>query len=233
MLWSGLFFVLLSFAPVYLLLARIVPGLEAMRVPTRGYPFVSLALVVLAAAGIDRLLPRARRRRALAGAAIVLALGLELDTKLTWLEWPRHPGELEIFREIARRPEVKAVLHLPILEDAREAHYMYYSTLHWKPIANGYSGFAPATYLELRRRIVEEPFADQTLDHLIELGITHVGAHPRLLRAPRGRRRLARWESRWSEGPAPRLRLVAAAGEDRLYELLPRSLSADPTPGGL
>ena len=32
---------------------------------------------------------------------------------------------------------------------------MYYSTLHWKPIANGYSGFAPATYLELRRRVRE------------------------------------------------------------------------------
>ena len=31
-------------------------------------------------------------------------------------------------------------------DDPREARYMYYSTLHWKPIANGYSGFAPAAY---------------------------------------------------------------------------------------
>jgi hypothetical protein len=81
----------------YLPLARIVPGLLSMRVPTRVYPFVSLALVVLAARGID-------------------------------------------------------------------------------------------------------------VDHVLGLGVTHVGAHPGLLRKPRARR-----QRHFSRGPAPRLRLVAGA----------------------
>ena len=41
----GVFFSLLSFGWFYLPLSRVVPGLTGMRVPTRGYPFVSLMLV--------------------------------------------------------------------------------------------------------------------------------------------------------------------------------------------
>jgi hypothetical protein len=222
-LWSGAFFFLLSFAPVFLALARVLPGLQSMRVPTRGYPFVSLALAVLAARGFDALLERWPRRRTILAMALALALCVELDTVLTWHAFPPGPEKLGIFQEIARRPEVRAVLHLPMVGDGREAHYMYYSKLHWKPIANGYSGYAPASYLELERRLKEHPLEDATVDYLIDLGVTHVGTHPLLLHAPRGRRWLARWERRFSGGEAPRIRCVATAGDDRLYELLPRS----------
>ena len=124
----GLFFVLLSFAPVFLALAHVFPGLASMRVPTRGYPFVSLALVVLAARGLDVLLAgvaarswhlesapgeRARhagRNRRIVAAAIGLALCLELDTRMRWNAWPYPPEQLGIFREIARRPEVRVTV---------------------------------------------------------------------------------------------------------------------------
>jgi hypothetical protein len=37
--------------------------------------------------------------------------------------------------------------------------YMYYSTLHWKPLLNGYSGFAPPSYIELLERMRDFPSA--------------------------------------------------------------------------
>jgi hypothetical protein len=224
-LWSGAFFVVLSFPWAFLALGRVVPGLYGMRVPTRVYPFVSLALVLLAARGIDALLTlaRTRPRRAVAAGMIGLMLIVELRSDLRWRPFPpRREVDVAILEEIARRPEVRAVLHLPVLAPARESLYMYYSTLHWKPIANGYSGFAPPTYLELRRRVREHLLDEETIDHLLGLGVTHVAAHPRLLQTARGRRHLARWERRFGQGPQPRLRLVASAGGDRLYELLPR-----------
>jgi hypothetical protein len=221
-LWSGAFFVVLSFPWAFLALGRVVPGLDGMRVPTRVYPFVSLALVLLAARGIDALLASARtgNRRTVAAALIGLMLVVELRGELRWRRFPPPRGvERAILHEIGRRPEVRAVLHLPILADARESLYMHSSTVHWKPIANGYSGFAPATYLELKRRVREHLLDEATIDHLLGLGITHVATHPPLLQTPRGRRHLAAWERRFSRGPEPRLRLVLTAGDDRLYEL--------------
>ena len=137
----GVFFFLLSFAWFYLPLARVVPGLSGMRVPTRGYPFVSLALVSLAAKGVDRLLARAPRRstRALWTAAVAVVLLVELRSELPWRRWPPRHADLGIYREIARRGEVRAVLHLPIVSDPWEARYMYYSTLHW-PMGAGAGG---------------------------------------------------------------------------------------------
>ena len=35
--------------------------------------------------------------------------------------------------------------------DSRENAYLYASTLHWKPIANGYSGYLADSYVELRQ----------------------------------------------------------------------------------
>jgi hypothetical protein len=109
-----------------------------------------------------------------------------------------------------------------MLRDANEAIYVWFSTLHWKPIANGYSGYAPATYRELRRRLEEHPLDDATIDHLIQLGVTHVAAHPRLIQGLEAQLAFANWEHRFTTGPAPRLRLAAAFERDRLYELMPR-----------
>jgi len=38
------------------------------------------------------------------------------------------------------------LLELPIGEVAFETRYMFYSTLHWRPLVNGYSGGAPLEY---------------------------------------------------------------------------------------
>jgi hypothetical protein len=226
----GAFFGLLTFAWFYLPLSRVLPGLAQMRVPTRGYPFVSFALAALAAKGVDLLLARWQRRstRALLAATIGVVLLFELRSSLQWRTWPRARADLGMFHEIARRPEVRAVFHLPRFDDFRDGHYMYYSTLHWKPIANGFSGYAPPTYVELRRRFDERPLEDDTIDYLLGLGVTHVATHPTLFRDWRKMELMARWEQHFSSEPAPRIRLVTQVGEDRLYELLPRATVAVP-----
>jgi hypothetical protein len=57
------------------------------------------------------------------------------------------------------------VIELPLGADSGEQfrlepERMYWSTLHWRPLANGYSGFTPATYSELARLSSAGPSPD-------------------------------------------------------------------------
>jgi hypothetical protein len=49
------------------------------------------------------------------------------------------------------------ISHLEGRLGPQDATYMYYSTAHWKPLLNGYSGFAPPSYFELRDRMAAFP----------------------------------------------------------------------------
>ena len=53
----------------------------------------------------------------------------------------------------------------------------------------------------MKRRVQDELFEASTLDHLQELGVTHVAVHPFLFKMSRERKRLLRWERKWGVGP--------------------------------
>jgi len=53
------------------------------------------------------------------------------------------------------------------------ALYMYFSTWHWTPMVNGYSGFVPKSYIQLQRDILLFPAAE-AVDALRRQGVTHV-----------------------------------------------------------
>ena len=73
------------------------------------------------------------------------------------------------------------ILELPVarpeaLAPMPEALYMYYSTVHWKSLLNGYSGFYPKKYvltLETLRTFPDQP----SLTFLETEGVTHLVLH--------------------------------------------------------
>jgi hypothetical protein len=224
---SGLLCFALTFAGVYEPLMRVIPGLSGMRVPTRFYVFVSLSLVWFAARGADdllRRLARPRARMALA-AAFALVLAAELTPRpLRWVPLPREEEIPEAYRWIGREPSVKALIELPIHRNADENEYLYNSTVHWKPIANGYSGYLPASHEALVERIHFLPEQDG-LDLLREDWITHLVVHAS---DPRREERLRDWEQRFAHGPDRQVERVYRSGEISIYRLLdvPVSLPA-------
>lgn len=114
--------------------------------------------------------------------------------------------------------QVQAILELPRLKPGRETLYMYYSTCHWRPIANGYSGYLPDSDQELRDRIQLLPDSGG-LQLLRERGITHLVLH---LAGPDGRK-LRRALPEWEQEPAAReVEKVYDDGADRVYRLRPR-----------
>jgi hypothetical protein len=54
--------------------------------------------------------------------------------------------------------------------------YMFYSTRHWQPMLNGYSGFQPPSYDELLDRLSAFP-DDRSVDYLRQRGVTLLLVH--------------------------------------------------------
>jgi hypothetical protein len=222
---------LLTFPAVFLPLTRVVPGLSGLRAPTRFAVVVALAVAYFAARGADRLLARlggARARAGAAMAALALLLAVELGPAraLPWqriLEEERFPP---VYGWLAGRDEVRALLEVPIRLD-REVAYMYYSTRHWKPIANGFSGHRPGAYLQMVERFRWLPDRDD-LALLHRRGVTHLVVHTAPFSRSGRHRQLAAWRLEHERAPRPAVRLEHAAAGDLVYAILGPGGSSTP-----
>lgn len=230
---SGLLCCALTFSWVYAPLMRVVPGMNGMRVPARFYAFVSLTLVVFAGMGVDRLLGKLSSSRARAVLAGLLGAALIVELAPQPLRWQPLDREEEFpatYRWIAGEPSVKALIELPIHRDTRENLYIYYSTLHWKPLANGYSGYMPAPHQRLTETIHFLPEQDG-LDLLREMGISHLVVHAE---TPRRVAVLRDWDARFASGEGRQVERVYQEEDIWVYRLLPPPTSSrNPKRAGL
>ena len=53
---------------------------------------------------------------------------------------------------------------------------MYWSTVHWQPLVNGYSGFSPPDYAETATRLEKFP-DDRSVDRLRRLNVRYIVVH--------------------------------------------------------
>jgi hypothetical protein len=217
--WSGLVCFALSLSVVYEPLMRVIPGLSGMRVPARFYAFVSLTVVFFAARGVDLLLRRlpGPRTRAAVAAGLAVVLAVELAPRpLPWEPLTKEEDMPQVYSWIRDQPAIHSLIELPIHEDIRENQILYASTVHWKPIANGYSGYFPVSHQVLFQRIHFLP-GPGGLDLLRSLWITHMLIHAR--RADRAEE-LRDWEARFATGPHPQVERVYAADGFYVYRVL-------------
>ena len=161
---------------------ELLPGWQAIRVPGRLDTFTSLALALLAGAGLERLL-RARRLgrlaawrggAAVAGAVVLLILvegrGLPFDPTDSQAQ-PKAP---------AMPPSVASVpapqLHLPAERATDNRRYVLWSTDGFPKMVNGRSSLNPAFTARLIRR--ERGFPDRRgVELLTRLGVRSVVLH--------------------------------------------------------
>jgi hypothetical protein len=156
---------------------------RSIRVPSRGIVLFDLALGVLAAWGLSlatRRISRAGRAAAVAGALAVI--GFE------YRAFPIDIGDVDpeplpVYRWLGAAKFSGGVVHWPFAFDP-DVEYTFRSTVHWKPIVNGYSGFGPPMYHELSDLLQERPIPDTAWDRMAEMGASVVVFHPEMLRQP-------------------------------------------------
>jgi hypothetical protein len=146
---------------------------RGLRSPARFAALVALTLAILAGFGARRVLAwRASRvyPRVAFAALTALVLIEAWPSLVLHPVWPEPP---EMYRLMKYVPNA-VLAEMPMLQDeTANIPYMYFSIWHWLPMVNGYSGFVPKSYQNLRRDIVLFPAAE-AVDALRRQGVTHV-----------------------------------------------------------
>ena len=205
------------------LLRDTVPVFQMIRVTSRAGVFLALPLTMLAAMALTRLKPKPA---VLAGVGLI-ALGETLIVPIPMPQWSKlidtRKEPPPVYRWLAEQPGRDPIVHLPMLDvyglerrpAFHESVYMVYSTLHWKPLVNGYAGIEPKRYVEIRnlaRSFPSEPF----LDALRAIGTRYVIVH----RKGYGPNQWERLQKGMPEALASgALREVTKLGNDTVYEL--------------
>jgi hypothetical protein len=180
----------LELLSTYRLLYDYVPAFDGLRVPARFAMLVALMLSVLAGYGAQWV-ARFRAGTAVLAAACVLFLlestsvpftlnGMAPLRDLVTPEARIHPpGEApEVYRALAGQPEDSVLVELPLGQPDYDVRAVYYSTIHWRPLINGYSGFFPPYYGLLTTALSEIPrHRDLSLEAIRSSGATHAIVH--------------------------------------------------------
>lgn len=180
----------LEIAAPYRLLFDHVPGYDGLRVPARFAMIVALLLAILGAYGAA-VVSRWRFGRPVLGLMTLLFLleSTHVPLVVNRVTPPRgfNAPEARVYRParapaiyhaMAAQPANSVVAELPLGHPDFDQRAMLYSTVHWRPIVNGYSGFTPPHYGRLTAVLSEIPrHADLSLSTLREIGVTHVIVH--------------------------------------------------------
>jgi hypothetical protein len=147
-----------------------------MRVPARFGIFVGMTLAILSGYGAARLLRRWPRWHAVLTVAMVGAAIVEALPRMPLAPVWRQPPPI-----YAKIPEPDAVLaEFPMPENdvgvSFDTIYMYFSTFHWHPLVNGYSGYYPSSYLDLMSHERDFP-SDTAISYLKARGVDYVTLH--------------------------------------------------------
>jgi hypothetical protein len=207
----------------YAFLYDVVPGFEGLRVPARYAMVLAFALSVAGALAATSFL---QRRRGLALLA-VLSLAFVAESHATAFSVngtdggdrtpaPRvyPPGRAPaIYRSVAALAPGSVLLELPIGTPAWDLRTVYYTTAHWHPVVNGYSGFFPPGYGLLVLALTDPPRDPALAWQVVQAyGSTHVLVHERGFAAPQAQR-VEQWLV------ASGAREIARVDTDVLYEL--------------
>jgi hypothetical protein len=213
-------------ASLYAAFYNFVPGFDGMRVPARYAMIVTLGLAALSAIAIAATGRGRRPASVVAGVLIVLeGLAVPMPINQNSTEYQQTglaplPASVAtgravpaVYRYIAQLPPSAVVVELPLGEPAFDVRYMFYSTNHWKPLVNGYSGGAPLQYALLTESLKDlESRPDRAWQALANSSATHVVVHEAFYTGERGRQ-----VSEWLR--ARGAREVAAFGPDRMFSL--------------
>ena len=153
---------------------------RSIRVPSRGIVLFDLGVGVLAAFGLREWRARIGRPAGVAvvGAALVVTAieyrAFPVDVT------PVDPAPAPAQRWLATLPAGTPVLEWPIGPEP-DVDHEFRSTAHWQPLLNGYSGFAPRFYDDLRSASNSQPQSPDAWRQMRTLGARVLLFHPHQL----------------------------------------------------
>lgn len=193
-----------------------LPGMQLFRAPGRFALLVTLGMAMASAVGALALIARWPR----AGQFVVLLLSVASLGESYFVRFPGGrpqpeavPNVYTLLHELGPGAVVSLPFHLGTTSWWREADYQYYSTVHWRPIVNGYSRREPEGYFSAVRRIATFP-DPESATALRDMGVNYVIVHAE--RFEDGARRVLA-----DAQTSPDFSLIASDGPQVLFEVRP------------
>jgi len=150
----------------YRALYELVPGFSSIRVPIRFAIVVAAALAALSGFAVARWTRRlgARASLALAGALALVCVLDAAPRPVQVVAAGLGDAAAPVYTWLARQPGDGSVLEVPgtaggddVVGNARSGRYMVASTIHWKPLVNGWTAYPPHAAQLLAAAIRELP----------------------------------------------------------------------------
>ncbi len=176
---AGVVVALGAYTPYYSFLFKSLGFVfRAIRVPARGVVLFHVALAVLAAWGLSFLLRRVGSRLARAGVLAAALLLTAIEYRASPIDFPAvDAAPAPVYRWLRGLALPGAVLELPIGFDY-DAEHVFRSPAHWQRLLNGYSGFAPRHYDEVKNLFEEQPVPERVWDRVRTMGGALLVFHP-------------------------------------------------------
>lgn len=148
----------------YLVLEELIPGESNIRAVGRFMIIGILAIAVLVGYGMTQFFDFPKGKKIYLVVFSIAILGEYLFvppfSPLKLVARIEDESKVAVSQWIAQQAGNFAILEIPLgKSNLTEARYMYYSTYHWKDRINGFSGYYPQEYLDLKRVITEFPSA--------------------------------------------------------------------------
>ncbi|OGG19727.1 hypothetical protein A2721_01070 [Candidatus Gottesmanbacteria bacterium RIFCSPHIGHO2_01_FULL_47_48] len=189
----------------YLALYYLLPGFSGFRTPSRWILLTAFALAM--AIGLYF----AKRLNGKLITFLIITILVEINFPFSYSRVPSlqdfPPEQAWLVNNYVGEP----IIQFPLynwsdqpefgLETLRE----YYSTIHFHPMVNGFSGYSPKPWEERVKWLQKNFPSEESLSYLQNLGI-------KLVLAPAAWRNMTAWENR--------LKLVASFPETNIYEML-------------
>jgi hypothetical protein len=200
--------------PVYGWLFHLFPPLQGLRAAARFGNLFLLGMAGLAGIG----LAMARRRMAPTRAVwlgVALLVGANLESLRAPFAYTRFTGIPALYSLLADEPGPVILAEAPFYPPQavfENAPYVLASTVHWRPLMNGYSGYVPRTYRQYAASFwyFPEEFA---IREMRKAGVTHVMVHPSRFYQDAGKVMQQVADSPWLE------RIAIGRNGDVLYRL--------------
>lgn len=195
---------------------------QGIRVPGRFAVLVLLGLAGLSGLGLAQVLPRARLGPFIAAGLAGLILAEAWSAPLVGPQFPAGRDIPPVYGWVQQHTPANAVVLEWPYQGASEFLYEYYASYHWRPLANGGTGYTPPSYKELRRWLA--PFPDaRSVDIIQQVGVNVVILHPEMVSAEAWARVQADLPRYW-----PAIRAIHSVGEAVVLEMAPPACTADP-----
>lgn len=167
-----------------------LPVFSFLRVPSRFVLLEVLAVAILAGFGfqwVSRAMRPAVRGLMAAGLGLLLVVEF-MPGSMDLAPFAIAPSSADRWLNGRPKPFVVAEIPIPdsldvVMQSRRNTLYMLHSTAHWQKIVHGFSGVEPQHYTDLHPKLVRFP-DEESLNALVDLGVTYIVFHPDLYPAP-------------------------------------------------